>query len=83
MVKNLLIIRHCEASLNSEINRDFDRPLTNKGKNQATVLGQWIDSLPLELDAFYESSIEGNSNAQRSKRGAFCYTKNNGCRRNL
>ena len=55
MVKNLLIIRHCEASLNSEINRDFDRPLTNKGKNQATVLGQWIDSLPLELDAFYVS----------------------------
>lgn len=55
MVKNLLIIRHCEASFNSETNRDFDRPLTNKGFNQATVLGQWIESLPFELDAFYVS----------------------------
>lgn len=55
MVKNLLIIRHCEASFNSETNRDFDRPLSKKGNNQAIVLGQWIDSLPIELDAFYVS----------------------------
>lgn len=55
MVKNLLITRHCEASFNSETNRDFDRPLTGSGFSQATVLGQHINNLPLDIDAFYVS----------------------------
>lgn len=55
MVKNLLIIRHCEASFNSETNRDFDRPLTANGQTQATVLGQHINILSIDIDAFYVS----------------------------
>lgn len=55
MVKNLLIIRHCEASFQSETNRDFDRALSTKGISQATILGQWIESLSFHIDAFYVS----------------------------
>ena len=55
MVKNLLIIRHCEASFNSDTNRDFDRPLTENGISQSVLLGQKINSYPFDLDAFYVS----------------------------
>lgn len=55
MVKNLLIIRHCEASFNSETNRDFDRPLSTNGQTQATLLGQYIEGMPFALDACYVS----------------------------
>ena len=55
MVKNILIIRHCEAANDSPTRRDFDRALTDYGEEQAVRLGQHIKGLPLELDAVYVS----------------------------
>lgn len=55
MVKNILIIRHCEASHESPSKRDFDRPLTAHGKKQAELLGQYLYGLSLPMEAIYLS----------------------------
>lgn len=55
MVKNILLIRHCQASPDSPTNRDFDRPLSDHGKKQAELLGQHLHNLPDQLDAIYVS----------------------------
>jgi len=55
MVKNLLLIRHAEAGFGSGEERDFDRTLTAKGKSQATILGEYVNEIPLRLDAIYVS----------------------------
>lgn len=55
MVKNLLLIRHAEAEYPNSDKRDFDRTLTSNGKNQGTILGEYIDALPIKLDAIYMS----------------------------
>lgn len=55
MVKNILLIRHCEAALDAPTKRDFDRPLTQNGLNQAELLGQHIDGLSIDLQALYVS----------------------------
>jgi len=55
MVKNILLIRHCQASPDSPTNSDFDRPLTAHGLKQAEILGQHIGGLELNLDAIYMS----------------------------
>ncbi|MBO3697043.1 histidine phosphatase family protein [Roseivirga sp. E12] len=55
MVKNLFLIRHAEAEFPDSDKRDFDRRLTGNGMNQATILGEHIQKLPLKLDAIYLS----------------------------
>lgn len=55
MVKNLLLIRHAEAEFPDSDTRDFERNLTANGTNQATILGEYINKLPLKLDAIYIS----------------------------
>lgn len=55
MVKNLLLIRHAEAEFPDSDMRDFERKLTANGTNQATILGEYINNLPLKLDAIYIS----------------------------
>jgi len=55
MVKNILIIRHCEAEMDSSSRRDFDRLLSKKGEAQAKRLGEHVEGLSLELDALYVS----------------------------
>lgn len=55
MVKNIFLIRHAEAEFISEQGRDFDRSLTENGNNQATILGTYINKLPINLDAIYMS----------------------------
>lgn len=55
MVKNILLIRHCQASPDSPTNRDFDRPLTTHGLNQSEMLGQHVQGLDLALEAVYLS----------------------------
>ncbi len=55
MVKNLLLIRHAEAEFPDSDKRDFERLLTSNGNNQATILGEHINKLPLKLDAIYIS----------------------------
>ncbi len=55
MVKNILLIRHAEAEFVSGQKRDFERMLTNNGCNQATILGTYINKLPIHMDAIYMS----------------------------
>ncbi|MFY0594498.1 SixA phosphatase family protein [Roseivirga sp.] len=55
MVKNILLIRHAEAGFGSSQEKDFQRKLTTKGRSQATILGEYVNALPLRLDAFYVS----------------------------
>lgn len=55
MVKNILLIRHAESGFGDSQTRDFDRVLSPKGINQATILGGYMNDLPLRLDAIYVS----------------------------
>ena len=55
MVKNILLIRHAESGFGDSLTRDFDRVLTSKGSSQATILGEYVNKLPLRLDAMYVS----------------------------
>ncbi|OEK04433.1 SixA phosphatase family protein [Roseivirga misakiensis] len=55
MVKNILLIRHAEARFGSGDEKDFQRKLTKKGRSQSTILGEYVNGLPLRLDALYVS----------------------------
>jgi len=55
MVKNLLLIRHAEAEFPSEQKRDFERRLTQNGKNQATILGAYLKKRAFAIDGLYHS----------------------------
>lgn len=58
MVRNLLLIRHAEAEFLSDDQKDFERDLTAKGKNQASVLATHISDLPIEIQALYHSPAQ-------------------------
>lgn len=55
MVKNLFLIRHAEAKYPDGEQRDFERQLTQNGNNQATILGEYVNKLPVQIDAVYMS----------------------------
>lgn len=55
MVKNILLIRHAESGFGESQTRDFDRVLSANGIKQATILGEYMNEIPLRLDAIYVS----------------------------
>ena len=44
MTKRLILIRHAKSSWDDTTLDDHDRPLNDRGRRQATALGQWLDS---------------------------------------
>ncbi|WP_339607131.1 histidine phosphatase family protein [uncultured Roseivirga sp.] len=55
MVRNLLLIRHADAISAGSNQRDFERKLSEKGKSESALLGEYIKNLPFEVDTIYTS----------------------------
>ncbi|MDE0780710.1 MAG: histidine phosphatase family protein [Alphaproteobacteria bacterium] len=50
-MKRLLLLRHGQASTDSEGQKDFDRVLTAQGQSESKVIGSWILAQDLPPDA--------------------------------
>ena len=55
-MKKLILIRHAKSSWQSTATSDFDRPLNDRGKEDAPRMGEYLASLDLKPDQFYASS---------------------------
>ncbi|WP_323755957.1 SixA phosphatase family protein [Roseivirga sp.] len=55
MVKNLLLIRHADAQMPQKNERDFGRKLSEKGKSESALLGEYLKKLPFKIDTIYTS----------------------------
>lgn len=42
MTKILSLLRHAKSSWDDSVPKDFDRPLNDKGKKAATLIGRWL-----------------------------------------
>jgi phosphohistidine phosphatase len=58
MVKNLLLIRHAEALPQAQDERDFQRVLSDRGVNQALLLGDYLSLINLNFDTLFLSPAE-------------------------
>ncbi|MGW8124082.1 SixA phosphatase family protein [Roseivirga echinicomitans] len=55
MVRNLLLIRHADAEFVDRNQRDFERKLSEKGKNESALMGEYLKNLPFKIDTIYTS----------------------------
>jgi phosphohistidine phosphatase len=55
MVKNLFLIRHSEALSATKATPDFKRKLSNKGLQEAYLVGTYLNTLSVNLDVIYTS----------------------------
>jgi phosphohistidine phosphatase len=53
-MRELIIMRHAQAANSSY--RDFDRELTDKGLQQATQMGTWLQQQGFQADVIISSS---------------------------
>ena len=54
-MKNLLIIRHAKSSWDNITQRDFDRPLNNRGNRDAPIIAKRVLKRGVDIDAFVSS----------------------------
>jgi len=54
-MKKLTLLRHAKSSWDDPVDRDFDRPLNQKGKRAAAVMGRFIRSKGLTFDQILAS----------------------------
>ncbi|MEP3224990.1 MAG: histidine phosphatase family protein [Parasphingorhabdus sp.] len=54
-MKRLTLLRHAKSSWDDPVNRDFDRPLNDKGKRAATIMGKFIKRHGLQFDQILAS----------------------------
>ena len=63
-MKTLLLLRHAKSSRDDPRLRDFDRPLNDRGKNDAKLIGQYLGKKKIAV------SIVVSSPAKRARRTA-------------
>lgn len=63
-MKTLLLIRHAKSSWDNSILSDFERPLNERGKQDAPMMAKRIKDKKIEIDAFVSSP------AKRAKKTA-------------
>jgi phosphohistidine phosphatase len=63
-LKTLLLIRHAKSDWNDPLLKDFDRPLNERGKRDAPVMGKRLVDKKVKIDAFISSP------AKRAKKTA-------------
>lgn len=68
-MKQLLLIRHAKSSWGDPSLNDFDRPLNDRGKNDAPVMAQRLLEKKIKIDAFISSP------AKRASRTAKIFAK--------
>lgn len=54
-MKTLYLIRHAKSSWKNELQDDFDRPLNQRGKDDAPMMGQRLKKLGLQPDMIVSS----------------------------
>ena len=54
-MKRLILLRHAKSSWNDPVERDFDRPLNNKGKRAAETMGQHMRENAITADLIIAS----------------------------
>jgi phosphohistidine phosphatase len=54
-MKTLLLLRHAKSSRNDPTLNDFDRPLNDRGKDDAKLMGLWLGRQQIVLDAVISS----------------------------
>ncbi|MEO9600087.1 histidine phosphatase family protein [Parasphingorhabdus sp.] len=54
-MKKLTLLRHAKSSWDDPVDRDFDRPLNEKGKRAAAVMGRFIQRQGLTFDQILAS----------------------------
>ncbi len=68
-MKSLLLIRHAKSSWDDVSLSDFDRPLNERGKNDAPVMAHRLLDKKINIDAFISSP------AKRAKKTASIFAK--------
>lgn len=54
-MKSVTLLRHAKSDWNDSVSRDFDRPLNERGKRAAQLMGQWAAQQSLPFDAVVAS----------------------------
>lgn len=54
-MKQLLLIRHAKSGWNNPLQKDFDRPLDERGHYEASLMAKQLLENKIEIDAFYSS----------------------------
>ena len=54
-MKRLILLRHAKSSWNDPVERDFDRPLNDKGKRAAETMGQHMRENAISADTIIAS----------------------------
>ncbi len=57
-MKTLLLLRHAKSSWNNGALQDFDRPLNERGKGAAPLMGGWMRKQKLRPEAVISSPAE-------------------------
>jgi phosphohistidine phosphatase len=68
-MKHLLLIRHAKSSWDDFSIKDFDRPLNDRGKNDAPMMAQRLLDKKIKIDAFIASP------AKRARKTAELFVK--------
>jgi phosphohistidine phosphatase len=55
MSKTIFLIRHAKSSWNDPLLKDFDRPLNERGKEDAPTMARKLKNKKIEIDAFVSS----------------------------
>lgn len=54
-MKTVTLLRHAKSDWNDSVSRDFDRPLNERGKRAARLMGLWAREKALHFDAIVAS----------------------------
>lgn len=68
-MKTLILIRHAKSSWDNEALNDFERPLNERGKNDAPKMAKRLTGKKIKIDAFISSP------AKRAKKTAELFMK--------
>lgn len=54
-MKSVILLRHAKSDWNDSVSRDFDRPLNERGKRAARLMGDWARREGVTFDAIVAS----------------------------
>ena len=54
-LKTLIIVRHAKSSWEDVMQNDFDRPLNERGKEEAPIMGKRLANKKINIDVFVSS----------------------------
>jgi phosphohistidine phosphatase len=76
MQRTLVMIRHAKSSWNSLTQSDFDRPLNERGENDAPIMGKRLKELGLQPDLIIASAAKRAKQTAKKIAEGIGYNKN-------